>query len=432
MVHCLRKRVVLGTSLVMLAFTPVFSASGALYLDLPTVPGPSTAVGHVDWIKAESLQWGVGVPISSSKGGVRGVGSFSASEPVWSQRVDTSVPGLFNASLAGIAQPQARFDLVSGSRTDGAPYLSLEMGTQTFLTGVSLGNDYVSASIGSDRYKLTYDPKGLNRKGASVSTELDFAKRTAKGSGGRSATAYTGSISAASGGGTSMYLRLGDSTLNIAGDSQARGYENWIDLGSVQMGVGRSFSVGSSGGSSGTLSAPSVSDLTWTQQDVATVPAILTNLAQGKQLSKAVIEYVMQGSNAPVTFMQLVLEDVLFSGLSLSASETSVNAAVSINFLKMTQTVWDVEGGVRAVGTKGTTGYTSFSYDVAKNTSGKGAPDTSTIALFGSGNLDGIVNAAASQSALPPMAPAIPEPKTWVMMLAGLSVLLSAVFRKKA
>jgi hypothetical protein len=32
----------------------------------------------------------------------------------------------------------------------------------------------------------------------------------------------------------------------------------------------------------------------------------------------------------------------------------------------------------------------------------------------------------------PQMAPAVPEARTWVLMLAGLSVLLSAVFRPKA
>jgi len=87
---------------------------------------------------------------------------------------------------------------------------------------------------------------------------------------------------------------------------------------------------------------------------------------------------------------------------------------------------------VREESTKGGYVYTSFSYDVAKDKSSTGSPDTSTIALFGSGNLTGLEKSvAASQSAAPPMAPAIPEPRTWVLMLAGLAVLLSAVFRQK-
>lgn len=328
--------------------------------------------------------------------------------------------------LFGVKRPESRFDLLSNEKSS-TPYLSLLTGDGTYVTSfsqshVDYGGSNVSASLGYDNLRLTYDPAGRGAAGEKITTTLDLTSGSATGQPTRAAVNVTGGPSAGAG----IYLRLGSGSNSIAGDSQNKGYENWIKIDSAQFGMGLSYSP-QSGSRGGILSQPSISELTWTQQFDATLPAILANLARGTGLPNATIEYVKDdGKDGMVTVAQLVLEDVLFSGLSLSSSGDRPLISASINFSAFSQTVYSVDkDGKRNAGT-------TFGYDIVR-----GKPVTNSYAAaspgvhFGAGNLYGSVSQAGS-IALPSMSQPIPEPQTWLMMLAGVGVLLGATRRRAA
>ncbi len=372
-------------------------------------------------IDATSLQFGVGVGIGTAVGTTR-EREFSApslSDIVWSQALDTTYPGLLGRTLTGKITDKAKIDLQSPSGIK--PYLSLTA-ERAGLTGVSLANTSVSGSMDYEKLTMTYDPDGLGKRGSQVTTSYDLSTGKTNGDSSRSATIFAGTTPAASGGGTEIYLRLGSGATAIAGESTAAGYENWIRIDSVQMGVGMVFSAVGSGGTR-VAGTPSISELTLTQQFDSTIPVVFSALLRGAAIGDATIEYVTDAGAGPVTFMQLVLDNVMFSGLSLSTGGELPSVSESLNFTGFSQTVWEIdEHGERVA-------FTSAGYDITK---GKNNPGrlAANVSGFGTGNLGNLVTSAASGAAGPVAAP-IPEPGSWLMMLGGLGV-LAGVARRRA
>lgn len=217
------RRTVPLAALYVLFATSASAASPGPYLFLPTVPGQSTVAGQKNWTDISSMQWGVGVGISSPSAGQarRTVSDPSVSDIVWSQDLDGNTAKLFSAATTGKPTQGVRFGILSGSGRD-TPYLSLELGKKTFVTGVSLSNTSVSGSIVSDTYKLIYTPEGLGRSGTPLITELDVAINSSSGPTIRSAKPFTGTAPAAMSGQTKMYLRLGEGSSPIAGTARRR------------------------------------------------------------------------------------------------------------------------------------------------------------------------------------------------------------------
>lgn len=414
MIHAPLRRSAVALALSLLA---AGAAQAGIYLNLPEVPGEATAAGHKGWIDLNSVQWGAGVGISSGSGGRRREASApSVSEISWSQNLDSSVPPLFGKAFSGTITPTSKIDLVASGKGKGTPYLSLET-EKVAITGVSLSNDSVSASQGYAKFTMTYDPTGLGDSGQVVSTTYDVLRNETEGPTHRAAEKFTGTVPAA-GAGTSMYLRLGSGAAAIAGDSRAAGYENWIKIDSAQMGVGLGYNP-----ATGETGQPSLSELVFTQSFDATVPVVFADLLRGTNIGQATIEYVRGGPAGPVTFMQLALDDVMISGLSLSSGGDLPSVSESLNFTGFSQTFWSIQPD----GTRGKA--ISTGYDVVKGAATTGRL-ASNVADFGAGNLSPLLAAAGGSEPLP--AAPIPEPQTWLMMLAGIGLLAGAARRRAA
>lgn len=411
--HLLR-RSALTALLALLLGSP---AQAGIYMNLSGIPGTSDTIERKDWIDLQSVQWGVGVGISSAVGGAnREVSRPSFSDIVWSQDVDTSVPLLMNRLLSRQSIDKSTIDLVAPAqqKTAGKPYLQLET-KHVAITGVSLANTSVSASQAYNSFSMSYDPIAFGQdKGDKVIAEYDLV--TGKGT-------LRGAVPAAADGSqekvtSGIYMRLGSGDKAIAGSSQAENYENWIRIDSAQFGVGAAYGAGQA-----RPGVPSLSELTITQAFDQTVPVVFHNLVSGQSIGQTVIDYVQSGQNGqPVTFMRLVLEDVLFSSLSLSTGGDLPYVSETLNFSKFSQTVWQI-------GTDGLPGEsTSAGYDLESMKS-IGALQLKDAARFG----NGLAYLAASGSTdAPPTAPApIPEPRTALMMLAGIGVLATVVRRRR-
>lgn len=371
-------------------------------------------------IAAESIQFGAGVAISNA-GGRREVGIPNVSEILWTQRANTTYPLLLRNTLNGTITESAKIALTQPGFNK--PYLTLSAG-RAGLTGLSLASDSVAASIAFDTIKMEYDPAGVGKVGSSGFTTYDLDKdltTTNPGSGYDLVPVAT--PASASNGDTVMYMRLGSGSKAIQGESTAIGYEQWTRIDHAQMGVGMTFNGAGTGAK--VAGTPSISELTFGQQFDSTITYAFAALLQRVDIGQVTIEYVTDRGAGPVTFMQLALDNVMLSGLSLSSGGELPSITGSLNFTGFSQTVWDI-------GADGTRrGSTSVGFDLMKPekeaTSGSLAAD---VAGFGTGNLSGAPAAAGGGSG-PGPAP-VPEPGTWMMMFAGLGVLALAARRRVA
>ena len=418
-------------ALSVLAASTAQAATG-LYFTLPGVTGTSTDEAHRSWVEAQSLEFGVNVDVSSVGIGAtsRRVGKPQMGDLSWSQALDISYPGLLGNAVKGTIAPTSTFDLVAPGATKSKPYLQFKT-EKAAVTELSFANTSVSGSLGYSKLSMVYDPTaGSNSpvKDPVVTTSYDRLTGKVTGPTGAVPKSFNGSASASQGGEPSMYLRLGSGAASIAGESTAAGYENWIKLDSAQMGVSTSYNPLAGIGGSGVGKA-SISDLTWSQSFDKSVPVVFADLLRGTVVKQATIEYVTLGASGPVTFMQLALDNVMFSSLSLSTSGELPSVFGSMNFTGFSQTVWDINPD----GARGTA--RSFGYDITL-AKANGGTLAGNVTGFGNGNLAPLALAGASGSSgaigLPSPDPLlVPEPQSWALMLAGGALLAGLARRRR-
>ena len=124
----------------------------------------------------------------------------------------------------------------------------------------------------------------------------------------------------------------------IKGESTAKGYEGWIEVGSVQWGVGRAIS--SPAGGNREASAPSISEITLTKTLDSTSPALFLRAVSGIFNIATVKLHLVTPSgstNTNTVFYKLTLSDVLVSSQSNSASagDDRPQESISLNFSKI-------------------------------------------------------------------------------------------------
>jgi len=123
---------------------------------------------------------------------------------------------------------------------------------------------------------------------------------------------------------------------------------------------------------------------------------MLAALLRGTNLGPVTIEYVgntkVRNELAPVTFMQLALDNVMFSALSLSTDGNLPSISASLNFTGFSQTVWEFNrDGIRGDAV-------TFGYDIARGVAHDGKLAAAAPG-FGRGNLDGSLTGATAGAA---------------------------------
>jgi type VI secretion system secreted protein Hcp len=191
------------------------------------------------------------------------------------------------------------------------------------------------------------------------------------------------------------FMRMTGGAPAVNGESQVKGYENWIELDAVAWRVTAESSWTKGGGAS--VGKPQPGELTWVQAFDASVPAMYAYLLQGDAIPVVTVELVQDGGAGPVTFAQLVMTDAFFTALSFD--DSTVHGAVV--FKKLTQSVWPI-GDDGARGRRA-----AVSWDIPAGTGTNSGDLAPFVAGYGAGNL----------------APApVPEPETWVMLLVGAMI----------
>ena len=159
------------------------------------------------------------------------------------------------------------------------------------------------------------------------------------------------------------YLKYGPT---IKGESLAEGHkgsDGWIEVNSVQWGVGRGISTPTGASSKREASAPSISEVVVTKMMDSTSPLLAQEALIGKAV-EATIELVETGSDKLETYLTLKLTNTMISGYSLSSGGDRPSESLSLNFTKVEFTYQGYDDQHKADSSK----KKSFTYDVTTAT----------------------------------------------------------------
>lgn len=127
-----------------------------------------------------------------------------------------------------------------------------------------------------------------------------------------------------------IYLKYND----LEGNVTAAGFEKWIELGSMQWGVGRG--IGSADGTSGVResSAASVSEVTVTKQLDKVSHKLLEEALYGQPV-KVEIALTRTKKDGEDEFLRYELTNTMTSGYSISSGGDRPTESLSFNFTKV-------------------------------------------------------------------------------------------------
>ncbi len=128
------------------------------------------------------------------------------------------------------------------------------------------------------------------------------------------------------------------------------GYEKWIELGSMQWGVGRGISSGG-GGSKRESSAPSVSEITVSSTMSSFSPLALKEALTGEGVTVKIdiTRTDKDGNHQP--FQQYELSETMISGYSVSSGGDRPSESISLNFQKVESKYTKVDDKLAPVAT---------------------------------------------------------------------------------
>ncbi len=129
----------------------------------------------------------------------------------------------------------------------------------------------------------------------------------------------------------SIYMQIE----GIKGKVTAKGHEEWIDVTSMQWGVGRAISSAVGTSADREAGKPSISEVSVTKLMDESSPSIFTEACVGK--AKTVqIHLCTVGTDQINTYMEYELEDCMVSGYSVSTGGDRPSESISLSFTKMT------------------------------------------------------------------------------------------------
>lgn len=200
------------------------------------------------------------------------------------------------------------------------------------------------------------------------------------------------------------FLRMSDGPVPIVGESDLKGYENWIEIDAAAWNITAETSWTKGGGAS--VGRPIPGALMWAQTLDSSTPSMYYYPLTGHAVPLVTLELVKEGRAGPATFMQLAMTDAFFTALALDGNTVSG----SIVFKTVTQYVWPLLKD----GTRGEPA--AFAWDIP---SGGVSPAGGLAALvegYGPGNL----------SPSP-----VPEPGAWTFLLLGLGAIVVTIGRRR-
>jgi type VI secretion system secreted protein Hcp len=159
-----------------------------------------------------------------------------------------------------------------------------------------------------------------------------------------------------------MAIYMNYNSMSPKGDVTEGGHKNWIELNSLQWGVGRGISSPTGASADRESSAPSISEVTVTKtQDVSTI-GLLTAAYQGDGVPVQ-IDFTRTNKDTQDVFLTVILTNVMISGFSMSSGGDRPSESLSLNFTKI-----EVKGTqMDATGSGGTPATITYDLSTAKS-----------------------------------------------------------------
>jgi len=155
-----------------------------------------------------------------------------------------------------------------------------------------------------------------------------------------------------------IFLKLGD----IKGETTQLTHKEWIEMTSVQWGVGRGVSSGVGGGSKREATAPSVSEVTLSKTFDISSPLLLKSALGGYGAVDAKIELTQtDNSGKHVSYQKYILYGTVMSGYSVSSGGDRPSESISLNFTKVDSEYLNIDAKFQSK----TTGHVV--YDIAES-----------------------------------------------------------------
>ena len=157
-----------------------------------------------------------------------------------------------------------------------------------------------------------------------------------------------------------IFMKYGETE----GEGTAEGYIKWIELGSLQWGVGRGISAGVGGSSKREASAPSVSEVTVSKTLDAFSPIALKEAIGGKGVTVKLDITRTDADGKHHAFQKYILSNAMISGYSISSGGDRPSESLSLNFTKFDSEYVKIDDQFAEVTTK------HFIYDLSAAKSG--------------------------------------------------------------
>ncbi|MGC9270468.1 Hcp family type VI secretion system effector, partial [Acidiphilium sp.] len=119
----------------------------------------------------------------------------------------------------------------------------------------------------------------------------------------------------------------------IAGDVTTEGFKDWIELNSVQWGVGRGISMQSGSGEGRESSLPSLSEITITKDyDKASSDLLKEALSGAAKPVKIAFTRTGKAGSGTENYLEIDMTEVIMSGLSMSSGGDKPSESLSLNY----------------------------------------------------------------------------------------------------
>lgn len=145
----------------------------------------------------------------------------------------------------------------------------------------------------------------------------------------------------------------------LKGETTQLTHKDWIEISSIQWGVGRGISSGVGGGSKREATAPSVSEIVLTKTFDIASPLLLKESVGGKAVDVKIELTQTDASGKHVAYQKYVLTETLISGYSISSGGDRPSESLSLNFTKFDSEYLNIDSKFAAK----TTGHVV--YDIA-------------------------------------------------------------------
>jgi type VI secretion system secreted protein Hcp len=148
----------------------------------------------------------------------------------------------------------------------------------------------------------------------------------------------------------------------LKGEVTQETHKEWIEVNSLQWGVGRGIGSGVGGGSLREATAPSVSEVTISKIMDISSPLLLKEAIGGKAVEVKIELTQTDASGKHVSFQKYILTNTLVSGYSISSGGDRPSESLSFNFTKFDSEYMNIDDQFAAK----TTGHVIYDIALAK------------------------------------------------------------------